>query len=270
MDRRPAVGRRQRHVDGIERLQPQDIFGVDRVGIAQPVLDRGDRQFQRPCRARRFRRGLLDRLDLVGLVEFARRNARNASPAAIAAFQRSSPATASSRCRKREATAGAPPTLAAWLRITSSLPSNCAKSCADKPMRRSGRSRPSACRIGRLSQGSTRGAGGQTPFDQSAEDDAIGLRQPRFQRTIDPQLRIRDLRPPHHAVAERGLKHLRIIAERDHQTARRALAEQIVERRRQHRSLMALEGERRAIFVARQFDQYVAMLLGERGKIMRL
>ena len=37
----------------------------------------------------------------------------------IAAFQRASPATASRRCRKREATAGAPPTFAAWLRMTS-------------------------------------------------------------------------------------------------------------------------------------------------------
>ena len=27
---------------GVERLQPQDVLGVDRVGIAQPVLDLGD------------------------------------------------------------------------------------------------------------------------------------------------------------------------------------------------------------------------------------
>ena len=64
VDRRTAVGGRQRHVDGIERVKPQDIFGVDRIGIAQPVLDRGHRQFQRPHRARRSWRGLRDRLDL--------------------------------------------------------------------------------------------------------------------------------------------------------------------------------------------------------------
>jgi len=62
-----------------------------------------------------------------------------------------------------DATAGAPPAFAEWLKITSSAPSNCEKSCADRPMRRSGRSRPSSCRIGRLSHGSMRGAGGQTP-----------------------------------------------------------------------------------------------------------
>ena len=42
------------------------------------------------------------------------------------------------------ATAGAPPTFAEWVRMTSSWPSSCAKSCAERPMRRSGRSRPSS------------------------------------------------------------------------------------------------------------------------------
>ena len=163
MDRRAAIGRRQRHVDGIERIEPQDIFRIDRIGIAQPVLDRRHRQFQRPRRARRFWRGLLDRLDLCRAGRVRRRSGHNSRPPRSACFQRSSPATASSRCRKREATAGAPPTFAEWVRMTSSWPSSCAKSCAERPMRRSGRSRPSSCRIGRLSHGSIRGAGGHTP-----------------------------------------------------------------------------------------------------------
>ena len=53
VDRRAAIGGRQRHVDGIERIEPQDVAGIDRVGIAQPVLDRGDRK---PCRPRLARR----------------------------------------------------------------------------------------------------------------------------------------------------------------------------------------------------------------------
>ena len=44
VDRRTAVGGRQRHVDGVQRIEPEDIFCVDRIGIAQPVLDRRDRQ----------------------------------------------------------------------------------------------------------------------------------------------------------------------------------------------------------------------------------
>ena len=70
VDRRTAVGGRQRHVDGIERRKLQNEFRVDRIGIAQPVLDRRHRQFQGPGGARRLRRGLRDRLDLVGPVEF--------------------------------------------------------------------------------------------------------------------------------------------------------------------------------------------------------
>ena len=64
---------------------------------------------------------------------------------------------------KRDGTVGAPAILAAWVRITSRAPSNWAKSCAERPMRRSGRSRPSSSRIGRLSQASVWLSGGQVP-----------------------------------------------------------------------------------------------------------
>ncbi len=62
---------------------------------------------------------------------------------------------------------GTPPALATTgNRATSNRPagatSSCTKSCAERPMRRSGKSRPSSCRIGRLNQGSIRGAGGHT------------------------------------------------------------------------------------------------------------
>ena len=163
VDRRAAIGRRQRHVDGIERIEPQDIFRIDRVGIAQPVLDRGDRQFQRPRRARRLWRGLRDRLDLVGLVEFG----GEADIVCRRRFRRAPSAPRRRRLRAGAGSARPPPARRRLLRNGSGshrrCPSSCAKSCADRPMRRSGRSRPSSCRIGRLSQGSTRGAGGHTP-----------------------------------------------------------------------------------------------------------
>jgi len=44
-------------------------------------------------------------------------------------------------------------------------------------------------------------------LDQPANDDAVGLRQPRFQRAINLQANIRALRPPHHAVGKGGLEH---------------------------------------------------------------
>ncbi len=74
-------------------------------------------------------------------------------------------------------------------------------------------------------------------FDQAADDDAIGLRQPRFQRAVDFQMNVGPLRPPHHAVGKRGLENFRIVRQLDHQAALRAFAEQIIERRGQRRSL---------------------------------
>ena len=52
-----AIGGAGRRVDGVERREPQDVLGVDGVGIAQPVLDLGDREPRRPRGARRLRRG---------------------------------------------------------------------------------------------------------------------------------------------------------------------------------------------------------------------
>ena len=39
VDHRAAVARAGRRIDRIERLQPQDMARIDRVGIAQQVLD---------------------------------------------------------------------------------------------------------------------------------------------------------------------------------------------------------------------------------------
>jgi hypothetical protein len=52
---------RQGHVDRIERQQRENMPGVDRVRIAQPVLDFGHRERQRPRADRRLGRWLLDR-----------------------------------------------------------------------------------------------------------------------------------------------------------------------------------------------------------------
>ena len=150
-------------VDRIELAQAQDMLGVDRVGVAQPVLDLGDRKRGRPRLARRPRRGLLAaaRFRAAGRARAPRRDISRR--ARSTAFQRASPATAASRCTKRDSTVGAPATLAARVRITSRAPSICAKSCAESEMRRSGRSRPSSRRIGRLSQASLLVSGGQVP-----------------------------------------------------------------------------------------------------------
>ena len=67
-------------------------------------------------------------------------------------------------------------------------------------------------------------------FDQPAQNDPVGLRQPRFQLAVDVKLRSRRFRPPHDAVGERSLEHLGVIAEFDHQAAGLLRPKQIVER----------------------------------------
>ena len=42
VDKSAAVGGAGRRIDGLEREKPQHMLGVDRVRIAQPVLDVGD------------------------------------------------------------------------------------------------------------------------------------------------------------------------------------------------------------------------------------
>ncbi len=107
-------------------------------------------------------------------------------------------------------------------------------------------------------------------FHQPANNDPVGLRQPRFQRAINSQGGIRRLRPPHHAVAKRGLEHFRVVADLHHQAALPLSAEQIVERGGERQSVRALERQRNAMLVARQRDQHVAMALCQFGEIIRL
>ncbi len=225
--------------------------GIDRVGIAQPVLDRGDRQFQWPRRAWRLRRGLLDRLDLVGAVELGgEADKMFAGPdrglPARFARDRLQPVQETRGYRRRAADLGG---VAEDDFVGAEQLREIVRRKADAPLRQIETERmphrPAQPWIDPRRRW-------PDAFDQSAEDDAVGLGQPRFQRAIDAKLSVGDLRPPHHAVAERGLEHLRIIAERHHQAARCVFAEQVVECGCQHRALMAFERQRHVLRIARQ------------------
>ncbi len=269
VDRRAAVGGRERHVDGIERVEPQDVFCVDRVGIAQPVLDRGDRHFQRPRRARRPRLGLLDRRDLGGLVQrvcelhvfLAGANGRLPELVARDRLQPVQEARGHRRCaaglggmgedhlvaaeQLREVMRGEADTALRQIE-TKLVPHRPAEPGID-PRRR----RPDA-------------------LDQPADDDAVGLHQARFQRAVDLQARARLVPPPHRAVAECGLEHVGIVGQRHHQSAGRAAAQEIVEGAGEREAFALLEGERNALLVARQLDHDLAMAMRELGEVKRL
>ena len=73
VDHGAAVARAGRRVDGIERREPEDVLGVDRVGIAQPMLDLGDAELRSARIERRPRaRALGSALRFSASIEAAR------------------------------------------------------------------------------------------------------------------------------------------------------------------------------------------------------
>ena len=98
-------------------------------------------------------------------------------------------------------------------------------------------------------------------FDQSADDDAVGLRQPRFQRAVDLQVRARSL--PAAAPCGRRTRSGTLPDSRpscDHQSAS-ASARRADRRRRTPAPIPPAPSKamRDAVLVARQCDQDVAM-----------
>ena len=72
MNDRAAVACAWRRIDGVERIEPQNILGIDGVGVAQPVLDRRNGKPRRTrVDGRRWPRPLR-RLDNARLIECAR------------------------------------------------------------------------------------------------------------------------------------------------------------------------------------------------------
>ena len=58
VDHAAAVGRARLEIDGVELAQLEDVARIDRVGIAQPVLDVGDGEIEWARLTRRLGRGL--------------------------------------------------------------------------------------------------------------------------------------------------------------------------------------------------------------------
>src|SRR5690242_10424024 len=95
-------------------------------------------------------------------------------------------------------------------------------------------------------------------FDQSANYSSVGLREPRLQWSIDFQLNVARLWPSHHPIGKRGLKYFGVVTQSDQQAAV-GFAEKIVEGGRQRAPVLAIEGQRHAMVIARQLHQRAAM-----------
>ncbi len=196
---------------GIERLQAQDIAGVDRVGIAQPVLDLGDRQPRRPRRERRLRRRALGGFH-VAPDDRARGRARDSCCRARA--------TSSQRARRRArrcAARSARPRSArrrAWRR-------------GEDDFRRAERLREvvrgqADAALGRIEAeiaahrpaepGIAARLRRPGAFVEAAEHDAVDRLQARFQRAEDAHAHVARFRAAHHAVADGGVEQFGIVA----------------------------------------------------------
>ncbi len=128
---------------------------------------------------------------------------------------------------KREGTVGVPAILAARLRITSRAPRSCAKSWAERPMRRSGRSSPSASRIGRLSQASVLLSGGQVPSTRPPSTTrSLSVRR----ASSSPRMRTRKSgprRPAHDAARQARRKTVRHSRMSRREAARRPCSSRV-------------------------------------------
>ncbi len=107
-------------------------------------------------------------------------------------------------------------------------------------------------------------------FHQAAENHAVIGGEARFQRAVDPQPRACDQRPPHDAVAERGLEHVGIIRKAQDHAAGATIGGQFVERLRQRLPVMALKRQRDAAGIGRELRDHVAMARHDVGQIMGL
>src|SRR5579875_713640 len=138
-------------IERIERLQLQDMTGVDRIGVAHPGFDFGHRQ---AARARGQRQG---------------GSSIRASALTISGSGPSAPSsptarnTASSRNSQRDGTVGTPSCRVERVSATSAAPIACAKSWAAMPIARSGTAIPKARRICRDIHGSCSAVAGQLP-----------------------------------------------------------------------------------------------------------
>ena len=106
-------------------------------------------------------------------------------------------------------------------------------------------------------------------FDETAQDNAVGFRQPRLQLAVDVELRVWLLPPPHQTVSEGGLEYFGIIAGLDHQADLLLPTEQFVEGRAEREPVRPLECRGDTVLVGGEIYQRLAMALREFGEIMR-
>ena len=193
----------------VQRPQPQDVAGVDGVGVADPALDAGHRQLARPRRQRRRRAWAAARragaersrrIERAGPGEQRRAAPGSASPAPLARV--------SSRHSQREATAGAPPRRSAMhqhhLRRAGGL-GEVVGGQADAALgRRQAERRAHRPRQERIDRRGPR----PDALLQPGQDQPVGADQPRLEGAQDAQARMAGAAGAHHFAGHQGVDQL--------------------------------------------------------------
>ena len=100
-------------------------------------------------------------------------------------------------------------------------------------------------------------------FDQAAKDHPIDSLQPRFERTIDANAHVRNLRASHHPIGNRDLEKFGIVCLRDDKAGVGVRARNVVERLIEFHAVMASEGRGLTALVPAQGGDYVAVSCGK-------
>ena len=260
-----AVSRARGQVDGVELAQFENMLGIDRVGIAQPVFDLGDRQRCRPRGTRRPRRGLVDALDLGGMIERSRPG--KICPALLAcllpalfAGNRRQPLDEARYHGRRTRELGriSEDDLVGAERLGEVV---CRQ--RDAPLRQIEAERMAH---GAAEPGVRPRLRRPDAFDQAAEDDAIDVLQPRFERAIDTNAHARNFRAPHHAIRNRDPEKLGIVCLRDEEAGGGVRTRNVVECLIEFHAVIAGEGRWLTAFVPAQGGDDVAMSCGKFGE----
>ena len=105
-------------------------------------------------------------------------------------------------------------------------------------------------------------------FVEAAEHKAVGALQARFQRAVNVNAHIACFRAAHDATADAGMEDFCIIAAGDGEAGRGRACDQVVERARKRRAVVASEGGDVAFIVLAQRGDDVTMTLRQRGERM--
>ena len=100
-------------------------------------------------------------------------------------------------------------------------------------------------------------------FDQAAKDDAIDVLQPRFERPIDTNAHVRNLRASHHPIGNRDLEKFGIVCLRDDKAGVGVRTRNVVERLIEFHAVIASEGRGLTALVAAQGGDDVAVSCGK-------